>query len=706
MSKIGGWAGNILRVNLSTSSIITESTEKYYEYIGGMGIGYKILWDNHQDNIKATDPANIIIFSAGPLTGSGVICTGRTTITSRSPVIEGHLVTDGHFGGHFSPAMKYAGFDAIVIEGQSPQPVWLKIIDDQITLESASHLWGQGIFDTHAAIAAEMGPEAQVAAIGQAGENQVPLSVIMTQGGHSAGGHGAVMGSKNFKGIGIIGTGSVAIAANYQQMRELDDHILGIIGANNNGVVPSTPQSWSEFSNKGSRWKARPGLTWGAADKPIELGEVAWHEKNKVGMRTSMAEMYLGEEFANKWMKRTGGCHACPIRCFCELKVPELKQKYGRKTEHISNVCMGFIAPKALLAAPAGSENAAMAAALGAHIIDDYGIWCNYGLISHLFNFLKSHNYFEKILPSEEFNDIPWQLWEDKDPAFLLDFYRRIAFKEGEISHLGDGMADIIKRWQLDGTNAELDFVDLHQQAKVKIFNKKMNVAVHHANETAGQVGALINTVFNRDAQCHSHINIVNCGLPHDMIVNIAERKWGKGAFDKVQHYTPINDAKVYFARWSLVKNVLHDSLTLCNWMFPLLASPDKNRQYEGDSTIEAQMFSLVTGIETNETELDFKAERVLQLHRALTVLQMQQMNMREQHDVLSDWVYDMDPDKQFGDAGTIKMGREDMQLALSMFYKSFGWDDATGAPTRATLTKFGLSYVADKLEAEGLLPQ
>lgn len=99
--------------------------------------------------------------------------------------------------------MKFAGFDAIAIEGKAASPVWLKIVDDKVTLEPADALWGKGIFDTHAMIAQMMGPNAQVAAIGQAGENQVPLSVIMTQGGHSAGGHGSVMGSKIVKGSAL-----------------------------------------------------------------------------------------------------------------------------------------------------------------------------------------------------------------------------------------------------------------------------------------------------------------------------------------------------------------------------------------------------------------------------------------------------------------------------------------------------------------------
>lgn len=165
-----------------------------------------------------------------------------------------------------------------------------------------------------------------------------------------------------------------------------------------------------------------------------------------------------------------------------------------------------------------------MAGALGAHILDDYGIWCNYGSISHLFKFLKTKDMFKHLLPEDEFNSIPWALWDNQDPAFLLDFYRRVAFKEGEISHMADGLYDLIKRWGLDGTNPKLGNWDIHKESATKVFNKKTNAAVHHASETAGQVGTLINVVFNRDAQCHSHINIVNSGLPHDMTVAIAEK--------------------------------------------------------------------------------------------------------------------------------------------------------------------------------------
>ncbi len=103
-----------------------------------------------------------------------------------------------------------------------------------------------------------------MAAIGQAGENLVPLSGMLNSRNHSGGaGTGAIMGSKNLKAIAVEGTKGVNIA-DRQEMKRLNDYMMTeLIGANNNHVVPSTPQSWAEYSDPKSRWTARKGLFWG-----------------------------------------------------------------------------------------------------------------------------------------------------------------------------------------------------------------------------------------------------------------------------------------------------------------------------------------------------------------------------------------------------------------------------------------------------------
>jgi aldehyde:ferredoxin oxidoreductase len=86
MVKYGGWAGKVLRVNLSTGRIVTEDTiEKYKDYLGGTGIGYKVIWDEVPSGTKPFDPENKIIYGVGPLAGTGAPCNGRTAITSLPP---------------------------------------------------------------------------------------------------------------------------------------------------------------------------------------------------------------------------------------------------------------------------------------------------------------------------------------------------------------------------------------------------------------------------------------------------------------------------------------------------------------------------------------------------------------------------------------------------------------------------------------------
>ena len=700
MANIGGWTGKILRVNLTNGDIKIEDTMKYKDYIGGMGIGYKVMWDEVPAGTKAFDEENKIIFGAGPLTGTGAVCSARTNITSLLPTNPFHGVSDSHMGGHFSPEMKYAGWDAIIIEGKSSKPVWLRIEDDKVTIEDASFVWGQGIFKATAEIQGIIGQEAAVACIGQAGENMVNQAVIMNCGTHSAGGHGGVMGSKNLKAIAVKGTQAVHIAGDKKAWMELDEYIMTeIIGANNQHVVPMTPQPWAEFHHSGSRWSAREGLFWGAANPPVETGVCEPNSKNNVGLRTQKAIKDHGA-VAEKYTVRMGGCQSCPIRCHSQLKLPQL-EKYN-VSPYVSNTCAGYSSPGRVMMGFNENEGevgeaAMIAKGFGAQLADDYGVWCNYSSIGREFNYLYKKGIFKKVLPEEEYNSIHWHLLEANDPQFLRDFYRRVSLKIGEFSHIGDGTHWIAERWNLGE--------EFWNDKSLGNWSK-MGHPKHHASEANGQVGALINSMFNRDAQCHSHTNFLGSGLPIGLQKEIAAEIWGSGdAVDAPLNYTPVNEYKIKFVKWSIVKNILHDSLTLCNWMYPMATSPYKDKGYRGDTTIEAKLFSLATGVETSEEELDLMGERIFTLHRALTVKQMGTIDMRNKHDDFRDWIFDTDPDKKAFTPGTIKMDRDDIQLGLTMLYKEMGWDEKTGAPTKETLLRLGMPEVAAELEQMGLLP-
>ncbi len=709
MSKTTGWAGSILRVNLSNGSITTQDTLLYKDFVGGMGVAYKIMWDEVPAGTRPYDEANKIIFGAGPLTGTGAPCSSRTNITSLLPTNPYNLVSDSHMGGHFAASMKYAGYDLIVIEGKSPKPVWLRVEDDKVTLEDAAGLWGTGIMNTTDRIAEIMGGDTHVAAIGQSGENMVNMSTIITEKTHSAGGHGGVMGSKNFKAIGIRGTKSVEIAVDRQEWNKVDRHMLTVIGANNNHVVPRHPQPWAEYSHPSSRWTASEGLYWGAANPPVETGTCHPSDLNSIGLRTHKGWQDLGELAAEKYVVRMGGCQSCPIRCQSFIRYEKMKD-YGFDEFH-GNTCLGWSGGVGAMNWKKNYDNGSTfedgakgetyihATALGTSLIDDYGIWCNYGLRNRDFRYAYEKGILKEKLPKEEYDRLRFDLLEAGDPEFLIEYYRSIAYKDGVFgTAIGKGSYYIAKEFEFGD--------DYYHGSMPGVWNPKLVYPKHHSNETAGQVGALQSCIFNRDSQTHSVVNFTGSGLPIEVQkARIAEIVGSPDALDPVQNYTPMNEYKAKFAKWGLIRNCLHDSLTLCNWMWPMALSPLKEREYRGDTSLEAKFFSMATGFETSEAELDLMGEKILTLHRALTVKQMGTIDMRKEHDLIADWVFDNDPDKKPFTEGTIKMDRDDMQLGLSMFYKEMGWDEKTGAPTKATLVKLGLDDVAKDLEALKLLP-
>ena len=145
MATKGGWAGKVLRVDLSSGRIWWEDTiEKYKDYPGGTGIGYKVIWDEVPAGTKPFDPGNKIIFAVGPLAGTGAPSSGRTAITTLWPTCwPKPLVASGHMGGHFAAELKYAGYDALVIEGKAERPVWLSIADKKVEIKDAVDCGGK-----------------------------------------------------------------------------------------------------------------------------------------------------------------------------------------------------------------------------------------------------------------------------------------------------------------------------------------------------------------------------------------------------------------------------------------------------------------------------------------------------------------------------------------------------------------------------------
>ena len=729
---INGWAGSVLRVDLTHGAITTEDTlPKYKPFIGGMGIGYKIIWDEVPLDSDPLGDAAKAVFSVGPLTASGVPCSGRMTVSFLSCWSKGNSIVDAHMGGHFAHALKYAGYDAIIIEGKSDKPVYLKIEDEKVSIEDASHVWGKGTFDTNATLAKENGPEFDVISIGQAGENLVPMSCMVTSFGNSGGGGvGAVLGSKMLKAVVCRGTGAVKIARP-MEVRLLSNYMIkDLVGGNNNHTVPTIPQSWAEYSATSSnRWQGGPGVTWDkASNGPIDMGEQPSGQINVAALRCNKGVFDFGA-VAEKYTVKQGGCSSCPVRCYTEYDMDPLAD-YDLPT-HVSNTCMPIIKmldwyPDHIDAATGekvksthdfvdqGDAKMILGGA-GSRAADDYGVWCNYGSLYEDFNMAYTTGVLKDVITKggtdmTEWNDIPWDLMENGDPRWLVEVYRRVAMKEGAFSDLGLGTYLLYEKWGMDDPAKNAAGLNFYDFVNGKNFNIGHNgYPRHHGPESCWQTGTILSLMYNRDCMIHHLINFVSSGAPFDAIIKpVLEGFFGEGCVDRPKAYTPINENKIKLTKWAFNGKQWHDSATLCNWMYPMTIATSKKRNYVGDLDLDAKYMSAVVGEDYTREDLEFDSERISQLLRVMTAvsfkLNLGSTNLRQDHDQPSDWVFDKDPDFKPFEEGTVKLDREDYAKALDMWYDAMGWDKETGIPTRATLEKFDLGDCADKLEALGLI--
>lgn len=713
---INGWAGSILRINLTTGAITTEDTlPKYKPYIGGMGIGYKIMLDEVPMTTKAFDEENKVIFSVGPLTASGVPCSGRTNITSLSSWSKGLSILDAHMGGHFAHNMKYAGYDAIVIEGKSSKPVYIKIEDEKVSLEDASHVWGKGTFETNKTLSKEAGEEFDVCSIGPAGENMVPMSVIITSFGNSGGaGMAAILGSKKVKALVVRGTGAVKIARP-QELKLLSNYMIkDLVGGNNNHNVPRVPQSWAEYSaTVNNRWQGAPGRRWEKAPNgPVDTGEQPSGVINVAAMRCLKGVQEFGE-IALKYIVKQGGCSSCPVRCYSEYEMDPLAD-YDLPT-HVSNACLPMNHDNIYAEGEKHDfvdegDGKMIRGGAGSRAVDDYGVDSNYGNLLRDFNRLYKDGILREHMTDEEWNEIPWDLMKTGDPRWTVEFWKRMASGKGVWGELAQGSYFLYKAWGLDDASKNSAGKNYYDEISSMNTNVTYNgYPKHHSAEDAWQSGLLYNLMYNRDCMVHVLTNFVRSGSPYEEVIKpVMEEYFGEGVVDPPKHYTPINDAKIRLAKWAFLEKQWHDSATLCNWMYPMTLATSPARRYRGDLELDAKFLSAVTGEDWTYEEQLFAMERISHMLRGMTAISFaineNSKNLRIDHDGIPAWVFDKDPDIPAFSEGTDKMDRDDMEKAKTMFYEAMGWNPETGIPTRETLTKFGLDDLAAKMDEYGLL--
>ena len=207
------YMGQFLLVDLNRETTCTTPVPQWLkkQFVGGKGFGAKLLYDLVPQGTDPLSPENVLMFFPGPLTATAAPSMRACAVT-KSPLTGTYL--DSFFGGRLGPEIKYAGYDGILIFGRASKPVYLWIHDAKVEIRPADTVWGTSTLEANALIKSEINePEAMLATIGQAGENQVLFALICCEYNRQAGrgGAGAVMGSKNLKAIAIKGSRVVRV---------------------------------------------------------------------------------------------------------------------------------------------------------------------------------------------------------------------------------------------------------------------------------------------------------------------------------------------------------------------------------------------------------------------------------------------------------------------------------------------------------------
>lgn len=315
-TELGGYMGKVLKIDLSTgqTSEYPWTDHDREKYLGGKTMAAKILFDNIAGPIDPFSEENMLVFTTGPMTGSGAPSSSRFNISTLSPMTG--LATSSNCGGSFGMHLKRAGYDGLIVVGKSETPVWLEITDEKVAINDASGLWGMMTTEAQE----KMGPKnGGKVVIGPAGENLVRYAAVFSQERAAGrGGVGTVMGTKKLKGIAVSGKQSV-VSKNPEKTKELNKNWIKFLQSH-----PITGKILPELgtANLVRRMQRRDML----ATKNFATGEWGDHD------------LISGERMRDYYLIKNNGCLSCPIRC---SRVVEVHGKQVKGPELETLVLLG-----------------------------------------------------------------------------------------------------------------------------------------------------------------------------------------------------------------------------------------------------------------------------------------------------------------------------------------------------------------------------
>jgi aldehyde:ferredoxin oxidoreductase len=666
-----GWMGKILRVDIGTGEIATEDTAQYVpEYMGGKGVATRIAWNELKPGTGPYDPRNMLMFMAGPFTGTLVPTSGRGSVCGISPrIYPTPWFTYGTMGGDWAAELKYAGFDAVIIRGNALKLVYLWIHDGKAELCDANELTGLDTFVTQHHLKQKHGNQTQVVCIGPAGENRVLWSTIQHRLSNSIGdaGLGAVMGAKRLKALAIRGTGSVKIAKPREFItvcREMAEMIKG------------GPTTYPHPTDLPYRSPVGPSNQQCSHGCPLGCGQL--HRNVPAGLTVGSGTRNMMSHCEDYAFIHGESATNYPTE---DIKDIYHSDMYTRETK-----------------------------AFGERIGTELQTVCEgLGLTSS-----SPINYYPWFWVCIEngVKDIEGVKLEPDEPRFWFDFMKKVAYRE-------DSFGEIFAQDMMRAVE-QLDLPPIVKKAAHFQFPMWGQPAHRQGRAYESQPSPLwINTMLHwvidsRDPlACHHQSSFVAGWFPlhnegkggtSDSNMEKLKASYRKafGTADGMEPGFENINAKTKLAVWQDNRAQVKDSLLICDWVFPAILHTFPSRQeyleaddYYGDIDAEAKMLAPLTGLDIDSSFLDRAGERIRNLDRALHI-----RNYRRSREIDStgEWYYEY-PEKSDG----TKLDMEIFNSILDSYYTLRGWDKKTGHPTSAKLEDLGLKDVARELERTGI---
>lgn len=680
----GGYVGKILYVNLTDGRIEEIPTSKYEQWGGGHGMGSAVFFDLVKDkSIDGFDPENVVTFMTSPFSGTLTpSASGRTEVQGIG--VQSYPVgwfTRANFGGRFSAELKYAGWDGIAIQGKAEKPVWINIVNGQVSIEDAAGIWGLNTHEAQQKIWSIVGgDEAEngewrgmstgrdsgrttqrpaVVTIGVAGENLNRNAMLLHDSGNSAGqgGFGGVLGSKNLKAVSVVGTGSVPVA-DPAALMDLRMELQAAFAYNVEEPVLEAPMADFPFYGIITRSPGASTVMWKGKDHP----------------------------------NRPQGCIGCFRAC-------------RRRWEN--GVANGDGCAESTYWMM-GTQDENMAAT---HLLDQLGLnhydAKNYSYLLALYKMgiLGPGKQIDTKLPFDNY----------KSYAFVEAYTKAIANREDIGADLAEGFARAAEKWGRYEEDTTSGILNLPNWGFSEHYDPRIEVEWSYGSmlgdRDINEHG--LNTHVHWAPQVQAMVKQAPI-IPAEQLVNLIAE--ATGLEPEGWDYSPDGiyaDAKIAAVAWHRhYSRFWIQSMGMCDTAWPMLVNQVSEDHKGATPDYEPRLFEAVTGAALSYEDSLELGRKIWNLDKAIWVLQ----GRHRDQEVHTGYVYSVPttapyylPAKVDGvwDYSTClgrTLDREKWEGVKTRFFELEGWDPATGWPTRATLEALDLAAVADELDAAGKL--